>query len=610
MHPSTFGPYRVVRLIGQGGMGTVYEATDPATGRTVAIKTLPLHLANDDTIRRRFQSEIDALKRLRHPCIVPMLAWGEEEGLPFFVMDYVPGLTLEALLRSGKRFAWRDTVSIAQEIVRALKSAHDLGVVHRDLKPANLIFPPAAGGGFHVKLADFGIAKLFGETGLTRSGGIVGTPEYMAPEQAASQHVDRRGDLYSLGLVMFAMLAGKPPFQGAVAEVLESQRSREPPRITTLVRDVPKPLADLIERLLEKLPGRRPNNATIVARMLADVASAASKPSEQVAPSTAMPEVPDGLPTTIVTDAAGNTVKSDGHAAKAKASNTSSRGGPSIFTTREDDARAAWIERERKSRAHWPNSWLMTATALTIIASVLAAGWFVGKQVFFPSADAVHARIIEIAEKPESLEYPPCNKIEDFLARFPADPRAAGLRQIGREIGLDRLQKQTRRSILKLKLGLSVKRNAGDKLRDSYLEGLRLWLVEKDLEAAAKEFRGIVAAPGNNGPPENASPCDVTDNPDPAAWRELARRQLKLVDNELAEARGEALANTQKAAAMLRQAAELQKQVDDPTTHATELVIARVQRHALLEQVEDTFADDPECAEQVKEAKRLLDADR
>jgi len=589
-------------------MGTVYEATDPATGRTVAIKTLPLHLANDDTIRRRFQSEIDALKRLRHPCIVPMLAWGEEEGLPFFVMDYVPGLTLEALLRSGKRFAWRDTVSIAQEIVRALKSAHDLGVVHRDLKPANLIFPPAAGGGFHVKLADFGIAKLFGETGLTRSGGVVGTPEYMAPEQAASQHVDRRGDLYSLGLVMFAMLAGKPPFQGAVAEVLESQRSREPPRITTLVDDVPKPLADLIERLLEKSPGRRPNNATIVARMLADVASAASMPSEQVAPATAMPEVPDGLPTTIVNDAAGNTVKSDSHAANA--TRASSKGGPSTFTTREEDALAARIERERKNRANWPTSFLTIVLALTIIASVLTGSWFIGKQVFFPSADAVHARIIEIAEKPGSLEYPPCTKIEDFLTRFPNDPRAAGLRQIGREIGLDRLQKQTRRSILKLKLRLPAKRNAGDKLRDSYLEGLRLWLVEKDLEAAAEEFRRIIAAPGNNAPSENASPCDVTDNPDPAAWHELARRHLRLVDNELVEARGVALQNTKKAEAMLRQAAELRKQIDDPTTHATELVVARVQRHALLEQVEDTFADDAECAEQVKEAKRLLDADR
>jgi hypothetical protein len=102
----------------------------------------------------------------------------------------------------------------------------------------------------------------------------------------------------------------------------------------------------------------------------------------------------------------------------------------------------------------------------------------------------------------------------------------------------------------------------------------------------------------------------VTDNPDPAAWHELARRHLRLVDNELVEARGVALQNTKKAEAMLRQAAELRKQIDDPTTHATELVIARVQRHALLEQVEDTFADDAECAEQVKEAKRLLDADR
>ena len=589
-------------------MGTVYEATDPDTGRTVAIKTLPLHLANDDTIRRRFESEKKTLLKLSHPCIVHIQSWGEQEGLPFFVMDYVPGLTLEQLLRGGRRFTWQETVSISQLVVLALKKAHDLGVVHRDLKPANLIFPPAAGGGFHVKLADFGIAKLFGETGLTRSGSVLGTPEYMAPEQAASQHVDRRGDLYSLGLVMFAMLAGKPPFQGAVAEVLESQRSREPPRITTLVRDVPKPLADLIERLLEKSPGRRPNNATIVARMLADVASATSKPSEQFAPSTAMPEVPDGLPTTIVTDAAGHTVQSDSRTANA--TRASSKGGPSTFTTREEDALAARIERERKSRPNWLMSWLRAALSLTIISSVLAGGCFVGKYVFFPNADAVHKWIMDISAKPDSLEYPPCDEIESFLSRFPGDPRADGLRQIGREIGLDRLQKKLRLSVQKMKNGRPLEPPLGDPLRSSYLEGLRLWNIIKDLENAAKEFRGIIKASGTSGPSENASPCDVTDNPDPAAWRELARRQLKLVDNELAEARGEALANTKKAEAMLRQAAELQKQVDDPTTHATERVIAMVQRHALLEQVIDTFEDDPECAEQVKEARRLLDADR
>jgi serine/threonine-protein kinase len=589
-------------------MGTVYEAIDPATGRTVAVKTLPLHLANDDTIRRRFKSEKETLLKLSHPCIVHIQSWGEQEGLPFFVMDYVPGLTLEQLLRGGRRFTWQETVSISQLVVLALKKAHDLGVVHRDLKPANLIFPPAAGGGFHVKLADFGIAKLFGETGLTRSGSILGTPEYMAPEQAASQLVGTRADLYSLGLVMFAMLAGKPPFRGAVAEVLESQRSREPPRITTLVHDVPEPLADLIERLLEKAPGRRPNNATIVARMLADVASAASKPSDQFAPSTAMPEVPDGLPTTIVTDAAGHSVQSDSRTANA--TRASSKGGPSTFTTREEDALAARIERERKSRPNWLMSWLRAALSLTIISSVLAGGCFVGKYVFFPNADTVHKWIMDISAKPDSLEYPPCDDIERFLSRFPGDPRADGLRQIGREIGLDRLQKKLRLSVRKMKNGRPLEPPVEDPLRSSYLEGLRLWNIIKDLEGAAKEFRGIIKASGTSGPSENASPCDVTDNPDPAAWRELARRQLKLVDNELAEARGEALANTKKAEAMLRQAAELRKQVDDPTTHATERVIAMVQRHALLEQVIDTFEDDPECTEQLKEARRLLDADR
>jgi hypothetical protein len=374
------------------------------------------------------------------------------------------------------------------------------------------------------------------------------------------------------------------------------------------VRDVPKPLADLIERLLEKSPGRRPNNATIVARMLADVASAASKPSDQFAPSTAMPEVPDGLPTTIVTDAAGHTVQSDSRTANA--TRASSKGGPSTFTTREEDALAARIERERKSRPNWLMSWLRAALSLTIISSVLAGGCFVGKYVFFPNADAVHKWIMDISAKPDSLEYPPCDDIESFLSRFPGDPRADGLRQIGREIGLDRLQKKLRLSVRKMKNGRPLEPPVEDPLRSSYLEGLRLWNIIKDLEGAAKEFRDIIEASGTSGPSENASPCDVTDNPDPAAWRELARRQLKLVDNELAEARGEALANTKKTEAMLRQAAELQKQVDDPTTHATERVIAMVQRHALLEQVEDTFAEDPECAEQVKEARRLLDADR
>jgi serine/threonine-protein kinase len=261
MQRSQFGPYRVVRLLGQGGMGTVYEAIDPVGGGTVAVKTLPVHLSGDDGIRRRFQSEIDTLMNLRHPGIARMVGFGDEDGLPFFAMEFVPGRTLEELLRSGRRFTWRETVAVALEIVPALKSAHDQGVVHRDLKPANLMFPPAAGGGFHVKLTDFGIAKLFGDTGHTRVGVVVGTPEYMAPEQATGLAIDHRADLYCLGLVMFAMLAGHPPFQGGVAEVVESQRSRRPPRLSTLAPDVPAPLDDLVERLLAKTAAARPASA-------------------------------------------------------------------------------------------------------------------------------------------------------------------------------------------------------------------------------------------------------------------------------------------------------------------------------------------------------------
>jgi serine/threonine protein kinase len=595
-------------------MGTVYEAIDPASGLRVAVKALHLHLANDDTIRRRFDAEIETLKKLSHPCIVHMLSWGEQEGLPWFAMEYVQGLTLEALLRSGKRFTWQDTVTISQEVVKALRAAHDKGVVHRDLKPANLMFPPAEGGKFHVKLADFGIAKLFGETGLTRAGSVIGTPEYMAPEQAAGLHVDRRADLYSLGLVMFAMLSGKPPFRGVVAEVLESQRSREPPRITEVVPDVPKPLADLIHQLLDKSPGRRPNNSTVVANLLADVASAASKARRPFAASVAMPKVPEGMPTTIVTDAHGQAV--DSSDARSKTSSSSSKGGPSTFTTREEDARAARIEREREARANKPKWWLATGMAMTIISGVLAGGCLLLKPVVFPSADAVHARVLKIIDDPNSLE-DECSWITYFLQHFPNDQRADGLRQIAREIGIDRLQKQMRRSILKLRLGFKAKPKASvDKLQDMYLDALHFWLVKKDLKSAAETFDRIVATPNVAGPIVEASitPCDIAENPDPSTWRELARRQREIIgpilDAEDAEAKGEVLADTKRARWMLTRAAELQQKIDDPATHVTQRVISNVQRHELLEQVVDTYADEPHCAEQVDEARRLLAADR
>jgi serine/threonine-protein kinase len=195
MQREQMGPYKLGSRLGRGGMGAVYEATDSNTGATVAVKLLAAHLADDSGLRKRFNSEIDTLKGLRHPGIVQLLAFGEEDEQPYFAMELVRGKSLEQLLRSGRRFTWREAIAVALAVTRALKVAHDHGVIHRDLKPANLLVPGTvaadgaiAEGDFRladVKLADFGIARLFGATGHTAHGHIVGTAEYMAPEQAA-----------------------------------------------------------------------------------------------------------------------------------------------------------------------------------------------------------------------------------------------------------------------------------------------------------------------------------------------------------------------------------------------------------------------------------------
>jgi hypothetical protein len=303
MNPTQLGPYTITTRLGRGGMGTVFEAVDSRSGATVAVKMLSAHLADDPGLRRRFNAEIEALKSLRHPGIVRLLAFGEQDDQPYFAMELVKGQSLEQLLRGGRRFTWRETLEIAAEIARALKVAHDHGVIHRDLKPANLLVidhpadPAPPPDGPRVKLADFGIAKLFGGDGNTALGNVVGTVEYMAPEQAAGRPVDQRADLYALGLVMYAMLAGAPPFQGrTLTEIIGMQQRVVPPRIATIVKDVPPEFDEIVARLLAKDPAQRPTSALALTRLLAavdtvyppgasatrvDAAAGAAAPAEQ-----------------------------------------------------------------------------------------------------------------------------------------------------------------------------------------------------------------------------------------------------------------------------------------------------------------------------------------
>jgi len=297
MDPTHLGPYIIKSRLGRGGMGAVYEAEDPLSGRTVALKTLLAQFDDNTSLRRRFQAEIEALKALRHPGIVQLLAFGEEGGQPYFAMELVRGKSLEQMLRAGRRFSWRETVSVALGIAPALKYAHDNGVIHRDLKPANLLLAPAAdppgGKAVTVKLADFGIARLFGDTGHTMAGTIVGTAEYMAPEQARGDHVDHRTDIYAMGLVMYAMLAGKPPFHGGSGlQILERQKHEPPPRVASLVPGVPPALDELIDRMLAKDPARRPAGALALSKLLTHVVTlaaggSAAQPTQ--AGATAMP---------------------------------------------------------------------------------------------------------------------------------------------------------------------------------------------------------------------------------------------------------------------------------------------------------------------------------
>ncbi len=247
----------------------MYEAVDTTSGEKVAVKVLAAHLADDPGLKARFRSEIDTLKELRHPAIVQLLAFGEDDDQPYFAMELVRGMTVEQMIRSGRRFTWRETVATALAVTRALKVAHNHGVVHRDLKPSNLLVTEGVPVGEGVKLADFGIAKLFGGAAHTAQGNIVGTAEYMAPEQAAGQGIDHRADLYALGLVMYAMLAGRPPFRGGqVTEIIEKQRHTPAPRLSASVPGVPPELDTLVDRLLAKDPAARPASALALARLL------------------------------------------------------------------------------------------------------------------------------------------------------------------------------------------------------------------------------------------------------------------------------------------------------------------------------------------------------
>ena len=266
------GRYDVKEILGEGGMGTVFKAVDAELGEVIAIKTLKNDfLAQDATALDRFKSEIRLARRISHRNVVRTHDLGEHSGVYYITMEYVEGKSLKELIRARGRLPLAITLSVGKQLARALEVAHEQGIIHRDIKPQNMVVEPNG----VLKVMDFGIARLASrkpESGVTQAGMIIGTPEYMAPEQLGGSDVDQRVDIYAAGCVLFECLTGTPPFTAdtpyqIVAKLLEDL----PAHPRSINSEVPAALDALIMATLAKDPAARPQTALILHDLLAQI---------------------------------------------------------------------------------------------------------------------------------------------------------------------------------------------------------------------------------------------------------------------------------------------------------------------------------------------------
>jgi serine/threonine protein kinase len=264
-----FGHYRMLALVGSGGMGEVYKARDAKLRREVAIKVLPPKFSSDRDRLRRFEQEARAASALNHPNILTIHEFGQEQGIHFIVSEFIEGVTLRQQM-AGARMRTEELLGVAIQIAGALNAAHEAGIIHRDIKPENIMTRPDG----LIKILDFGLAKLIeprpfetlggGEDATTavwddaETGAVLGTLNYMSPEQARGQRLDVRTDVFSLGVVFYEMVAGRSPFANVTAaDAIAAVIEKEPPALSTLMPGVPDGIERIVEKALRKDRGRR-----------------------------------------------------------------------------------------------------------------------------------------------------------------------------------------------------------------------------------------------------------------------------------------------------------------------------------------------------------------
>jgi len=619
MQIEQLGPYRLGRQLGKGGMGSVYEGVDVKTGQRVAVKALAPQLAAAEGFRERFEAEIESLKKLQHEGIVRLYGYGEDDGMLFYSMELVDGPSLEQELCDGRRFDWRETLDIAIQVCKALKHAHDHGVVHRDIKPANLLLDR----GERVKIADFGIARLFGATQLTSAGGILGTADYMSPEQVDGRAVTERCDQYALGCVMFALLAGRPPFRAkTMAEMLQMQRYAEPESVRRYAPQTPAPLDWLIKQLLNKDPAARFPNVLVLSRHMEAMQKALSRPSREddagagddgrraplgtadalsleatsalredatVAPAEPLArlettdsdvyEAPTLADNSLLAAAAGAVSEASaagGSRAVAAPGTTPLPPSPAPakqrrFTTVDEDA----AERARRAEGE---GWLLALQLAGLAATLGALAWLGWWMTRPPTADTLYATIAGSVEAHGADDLRSiADEIHEFLDRFPQHPRAVEVQAYADELDLQKMERQ-----LRTRARVRGERQAHP-AAGVYAEALA---VEESNPARALELlRGLVTLYQSAGEAPSASDDD-------RAYAALAQRQVDRLQKQL-----DAEAGQQLPALKLRLQAARRLEGTSPAQAA-----------AMYAAIVDLYAARPWAAPVVAEAAERLQA--
>ncbi|MDG1874616.1 MAG: serine/threonine-protein kinase [Mariniblastus sp.] len=437
----SIGPYKFQGILGRGGMGTVYRGRHEESGEFHAIKILAPTYAHDPHFRGRFESEIKALIKLDHPNIVRLLSFGQEDGMLFFSMELVEGNSLFHMQKKGHRFDWREIISIARDVSKGLRHAHDRGIIHRDLKPGNLLMTvDQYGEPSGVKITDFGIAKQFG-TSMNTGDNVLGTMDFMSPEQGKGEPVTIRSDLYSLGTVLFTLLSGRPPFTAnSVEESLRNLTRVPAPRISSLVPDVPKELDDIIKRLMAKRPEDRIQTAQALLHKIEEVEMTLrdnsqaktihpnanphetfdiADPQTEIAPKSKSSKSSDDKTATLEMNK--NTVEHTNHGDD----NLSQATHVDYFNTVDDEIRKQHVDHipEAKKGGVIP-------VALAFVAVVLLGGFGIYQAYQAPSAESLFVLIEENSDRPNQV----LDEIDIFLENYPDESRAQKVREL-KEVG-------------------------------------------------------------------------------------------------------------------------------------------------------------------------------